>query len=497
MTTAIETPQESTSSVSDVLRDIRRALLPQGSLQSVRKSFHSELLKRLNNSSESMLPSSLNIIRLYKNNNDLLHPYNHNKILAIDFGGTTLKIAVIKTYPTLCIDYLHTIDIEERHVNSEFFEKIIQSMIDEMKDKFFDFFYDNDLIDNKILNIPVSITFSFPLNSKFEITSMGKGYVLSDEIKNINFLQFLQHTFDKVCARNTIHDSFAFTIKDNLIINDSIAVHLTNTYIKQFPTVTFFTDSHPSIPASSSSTLANSDGNSISFILGTGTNCSFELPFHRLPEFKRNEILATKSNAPFESDNTVVINSEIGFLGSESIKLTKFDYVPPAANKPMPLEYISSGRYIPSILVRVLQEYPIICPPLSNRSDLEEIIDGATFGLISNITDNFDLLEVTSQIKKKYGINETLDLRALSSVAKTIVQRGALYVVASLLEIDALVEGDKSGPSFRQIDIGYVGSTLAFSKYYQEQITKMSNGRINLVFLQDSSLFGAAISTLL
>lgn len=497
MTTSMETRENNPSPVSIAVHELRQALMPQGSLQAVRKSMRAELLERLNHSSDSMLPSSLNIIRLYKNNNDLLHPYNHNKILAIDFGGTTLKIAVIKTYPTLCIDYLHTIDIEERYVDAKFFEKIIQSMIDQMKSKFFDFFYDNDLIDNKILSIPVSITFSFPLNSKFEITSMGKGYVLSDEIKNINFLQFLQRTFDKVCERNTIHDSFAFTIKDNLIINDSIAVHLTNTYIKQFPTVTFFTDSHPSIPASSSSTLANSNGNSISFILGTGTNCSFELPFHKLPQTKRRDILDATSNVPFSDDNTVVMNSEMGFLGANCIKLTKFDYSPPATSKPMPLEYISSGRYIPGILVNALKEYPIICPPLFNRSDLDQIIDGATFGLLANIKDSFDLNEATSQIKKKYGITEDLDLRALSSVAKTIVQRGALYVVASLLEIDSLMDGDKRAPSFHQIDIGYVGSTLAFSKYYQEQITKMSNGRINLVFLQDSSLFGAAISTLL
>ncbi|SMN21975.1 similar to Saccharomyces cerevisiae YLR446W Putative protein of unknown function with similarity to hexokinases [Maudiozyma saulgeensis] len=479
-----------------ILKEIRSALMPKQQFKSISQDFRKELTQMLNKSSDSMLPSSLNILRLYKDNNDLLHPYNHNKILAIDFGGTTLKIAVIKTYPTLCIDYLHTLNIQERYVDSLFFEKIIQAMIDEMKDKFFDFFYDNDLIDNKILNIPVSITFSFPLNSKFEITSMGKGYTLSDEIKNINFLTFLQKTFNKVCSQNSIKDTFAFTIKDNLIINDSIAVHLTNTYIKQFPTVTFFTDSYPSIPASSSSTLANSHGNSISFILGTGTNSSFELPFKRLPEFKRLELMKTKNNAPFEDDTTVVINAEMGFLGESCITLTQFDYLPPGSAKPMPLEYISSGRYIPSILINILNKYPALEPTLAGMTELDKIIDGAVFGKLANIQDNFDLDELTSQLQNKHGIKTPLHLLPLSRVAKIIVQRASIYLVAALLEIDSLVSEHKVSP-YHKISIGYVGSTLAYSKYYQDQIEKVSNGRINLVLLQDSSLFGAAISTLL
>lgn len=487
--------RESTK-ITKVINELRKILLPKQQLKSISENFRNEIVDRLNNSPDSMLPSSLNILRLYKNNNDLLHPYNHNKILAIDFGGTTLKIAVIKTYPVLCIDYLHTLEVKEKYVDSQFFEKIIQLIIDELNDKFFDFFYDNDLINNKILNIPVSITFSFPLNSNFEITSMGKGFTLSDEIKDINFLTFLQNIFDKVSLQNTIHDSFAFTIKDNLIINDSIAVHLTNTYIKQFPAATFFIDSHPSILASSSSILANSDGNSISFILGTGINASFELPLEDLPKFKQMELIKSKNNCPFENDSTVVINSEIGFLGKNCIDLTKFDYYPSDPSKLMPLEYITSGKYIPSILVRILKEYPIICPRLARFYDLESFLDGAMFGKLANIQDDFDLQEVTSEIKQKTAIDTELDIRWLSKISKIIIQRASIYIVAALLEIDSLMSKYKKS-YYHKIDIGYVGSTLAFSKYYQHEITRISNGIINLVFLQDSSLFGAAISTLL
>ena len=496
MTASSESSRDSKSIIDATMKEIRKQLLPKQQFRVISQDLRKELSERLNTSTESMLPSTLNIIRLYKDNNDLLHPYNHNKILAIDFGGTTLKIAVIKTYPTLCIDFLHTLDIQERHVDSKFFENIIQTMIDEMKDKFFDFFYDNDLINNKIIKIPVSITFSFPLNSKFQITSMGKGYILSDEIKNLNFLQFLQQTFDKVRDKNTIKESFAFIIKDNLIINDSIAVHLTNTYIKQFPTVTFFTDSYPSIPASSSSTLANSSGNSISLILGTGTNASFEIPFNRLPELKRDEINKAKTNLPFEDDSTVVMNAEMGFLGSNCIDLTEFDYCPPKGAKPMPLEYISSGRYISSILVKILKKYPMLEPTLAKQENVEDIIDGVIFGKLSNMQDNFDLNDLTTQLHKKYNITEQLHLIPLSRVAKIIIQRSAIYVVAAILEIDALVSKYKVG-AYHKISIGYIGSTLAFNKYYRDQIEKISNGRIELVLLQDSSLFGAAISTLL
>ena len=487
---------------SKILDELRKKLIPASPLEEIVGKFKDELHKRLNDSRDSMLPSKLNVQLLYENVDELLLPYNHNKILAIDFGGTNLRVAVIKTYPELVIEHMNSIRIENKIVNEKFFEDIIQSIFVHLHERFFEFFFDNDLVDNRLINIPVAITFSFPLDSECKIITMGKGFIMTDEIKNQSLVVLLQRILRDLCSKNNLDDSFVFTIGEKIIINDSVAVHLMNTYVKQI---------------TCSKTETKSD-NSIAFILGTGLNASFEQPLRTLPKFKQDDILKVTSNSSFAPDSKIVMNSEIGFLGlyGDNIRLTEFDYVPPNPNIiPMPLEYISGGRYLSMILYRILQHYGIY-KELTELTDPEKFFNGVIFSKLLTLGTSYqtttlhdsaneimNMLATENLIRTEDKITRT-DLEFLSDIAKIIISRAAKYVAAVLIAINQFVnemngkhQDVERADDLKKIDIGYVGSTLACTRYYQEQIVALAGGKIKLNFMQDSSLFGAAISTLL
>lgn len=439
--------QYSNSQKTHILYEIESKLIPSESLSEITNKFKNELEARLNNSDNSMLPSFLKKSKFDNNNNNK----NNNDILAIDFGGTNLKFAIFKTYPTYSIQYMNSMTIENKLVNLEFFDNIVETIILQLNDYFIT--HENLLTKrNREQNhVPISITFSFPLNNKNEITVMGKNFQLTNEIKGKPINKILQSSFNKF-SNKYLNSKIKFHVNEN-IINDSIAVHLTNKYMAHDEKI---------------------EDNKISLILGTGLNTCFEVPFNRLPNFKKQADYTSNRNI----DEGIIINSELGFLGAGVIKLCDDFDVVSNLSMPMPLENITSGNYLPEILKRILRFYNVY-PELTINFDGE---------MFCQLVEGEDIKSMISDI----------DVEFIRDIANIILQRASIYIVAALNAINEFihsgnVSNNNNSDHHNTINIGYVGSFLAYGKTYQEMIDKYSQGQINLQFLPDSSLIGAAV----
>lgn len=427
----------------NIIKELEDYLIPGDSIDSITQKFKNELYERLMESSNSMLPSMPS--------SNPRNPNKNDHVLAIDFGGTNLKFAIFETYPSYVVRTMDTVELENKLVDLEFFDAIVTLILDRLNDKLFSFFNIDSDDGNHKKTIQVSITFSFPLDCDNHITAMGKDFILTNEVKNLSIIKILQSAFNRICKWNHLDKYFNFQINDT-IINDSVAVHLTNNFIN-------------------CSNNSNEEGKNISLILGTGINSSFELPYSILPKFKRN----IKMHGD-ETVQNVLINSEIGFLGKDIIKSTPFD-VFEDSKMPMPLENITSGKYLPAILKNVLNYYKLY-PELTINFNGEMLV---------NIVDNRDIGVILSDF----------DIDFVRQIAKLIMKRGSIYTVAAILAINSLVD-ENSGSRVKRsesIKVGYVGSFLAYSEFYQNNINQYSNSVIDLQYLQDSSLFGAAIAT--
>lgn len=424
------------------------SLLSKDSLDNISLKFKEELASRLQNSNISMLPTKTleKGVRTSLNSSTVTLG-DDNTILAIDFGGTSLKIALV-TMPTCIIQYRDEFQVTNKVVDLKFFAEIIEWICSRL-----DVFYASKKVsDWNLKPLFVAITFSFPLNAEKEIAAMGKGFIMTDSIKNVGLDEIIKNSFIQSGVENV-------TVCD--IINDSVAVYLTSEFI-----------------------CDTKESCSVSLIVGTGTNTCFELPFDALPKFKRDPFQVEKTSSKLN----VVINGEMGFLGSKVIELAPFD-VQNDSPCTMPLEYITSGKWLPIILKNIICYYNII-PELNGKMDDLEI-DGQ---LLCQLVESENL----ENIKVK-GVPQ-IQLPLVRDIAKLLLNRGAFYLVAALKAIFELKselndENENENDSTANVmEIGYVGSFLQNCSYYHEQIDFFSENKITLKFMEDSNLIGAAIA---
>lgn len=461
-------PELNSDSIN-LLHELNKTFIPNDSIESIQKKFQLELSSRLQSSSNSMLPSHHLPDIAFNTLPSLTGSSSDNKLLTIDFGGTTLKFALLSQMNNdFVIELQKQYDLVDKNVDFNFFNNIIKWIIYECI----------NINLSKNTNFLVSTTFSFPLDSKKRIVTMGKGFVLSKELQNISITDILQNSFDKILKFDPfIKENFNFTAKINAVINDAVAVYLSNKFLSS----------------------TNSSFSNISLILGTGINSSFEIPFSTLPSFKKKS-LANYLN----SNDSILLNAEIGFLGMEVINLTIFDHFNNSSNGyDMPLEYVTSGKYLSLILQKIIRHFNIL-----NDETFINNLDGEIFSNILSM--NYDSINLNIDKDIQYLITE---------ISKILIKRASIYVVAALFAINEFILqiSNKSINTYSElsdssdsesinstnlldndkINVGYVGSFLAYSEYYHEQIKFYSTDRINLQFLNNSNLIGAAVATFL
>lgn len=286
--------------------ELKTLFTPSKSIEQLSENVVNELLERLKYSKDSMIYSGQmkKIDKLTSSEN----------LVAIDFGGTSLKMAIIDKY-TLSILFIKTSEIHSNIVNLEFFDNSIKWVCDQIHE------FINTHPELKGANFPVGITFSFPLNNNSEVITMGKLFVMTEETEKKNL-----YTIIKVAFSKFLDENYPFQVELQCIINDSVAVYL-------------------------SSRLHSSCSN-FSLILGTGINSCICLPYHRVPKMKIQH--------EYDFTNEILINTEIGFLGQGYFPLSHFEkFENLGTSPPMFLEYITSGKYIPLTLKNILEYYKL------------------------------------------------------------------------------------------------------------------------------------------
>lgn len=421
---------------STLARELESLILPADSIVNVVDQFQEELLSRLQTNTISMLPQCLVPDKRSRWNPE-------DKILTIDFGGTRLKFAII-SLPQIVIEYNDAFELTYNIVDSNFFNQIIYTICTRLAA--------NGYIKKKnesseASKFFVSVTFSFPLNPEGEVVAMGKGFVMTDTLKGSTVKQLIQSSFDRIISENI--EEFFCTMNVCHVINDAIAVSLTSKFI--------------------------CENDSISLIIGTGTNACFEVPYGYLPPFKRDalrETLSSSYNKETLNFKHVLINSEIGFIGKNVIALQPFD-IHGAISYEMPLECVTSGKWLPLSLKNILLQYNIIpknFPVEFNGELVCQLAEGSTNAWFEN---------------EHYAL--------ICQIARLLIKRAAFYVAAIVQAVD-IITGCKN---YNFIHIGYVGSFLHNSNFYREQIKYYSSIHIKLQFLNHSNLLGAAIATYL
>ncbi|SCV99373.1 LAFE_0A01750g1_1 [Lachancea fermentati] len=399
---------------TDILEELRDILIPKSTIKSLMKSSLFELEQRLQESSISMIPSGSD--RPFKN------PKNENDTfyLAIDFGGSTLKVGVVSP-GSLEVSHIRTTPYVSNVVDLKFFQQLVNWICQEIAH------YIKVSKANDCSIFHVSTTFSFPLNAFDEITTMGKGFIMTDDIKNVSLSEILESSFKTALA----HKEFTFDVKVHGIVNDSIAVYLTNRATHR--------DSY------------------LSLVLGTGINSCFPLSTEKLPPFKKSAYL-----------QNVLINSEIGFLGHNFIQLCQHDPEQLDSQPFMPLEYVTGGKWIPLTLKKILEYYQLLPNTL-----LE--FDG---NLICQILEG-----TMSNVFKSHFV-------LVKQITQLLIERAAMYLAAVLLSIAVFI-----GKQQKVLNVGYVGSFLKHCEYYRSQTKLFTSGFLQLEFLENSNLIGATIST--
>lgn len=378
-----------------------------------------EMKSRLKTSEISMLPSRL----VEKPQISRFNPGEN--WLALDFGGSFVKLG-FPLGTSLNIDELRIQTIEDRNINLEFFDRIVEWICRQVEDV---------IRKRKLENCTkfhLAVAFSFPLNNSNQLLEVGKGYQIGEDIKHASITDILQQSFDKVISAH----SQRFQVEVHGIVNDSVAVYIAS--------------------------RAESHTSDLSLILGTGINACFSMASSEIPAGKLTSLASV--------DERVLINSEIGSLGKNFIGLTQFDdFEEPL----MPLEHVSSGKWLPVTLQKVLNQYLLLPESLK-----ETPFDGKLFCEV-----------LSGEARPFYGA----DTHKAREVALLLVERAATYVCCALLSSLRFVKEESSAG---QVYIGYAGSFLQHCEPYRSAIERLSQGRLRLHYLDNSNLIGALLHSM-
>lgn len=402
----------------------------------IRDGFEEAILESLENSSNCMLPCFNTTV------DDSIHP--EGSVLVIDIGGSTLRICVVEFKEgntAVCkVNKSWTIQDSNKHFNRLFFDWVITKFKEVIDIK-------DDSLKNACGKLKVGITWSFPIIQNKSarngiVSDLGKGFSISEEFRG----QDLKFIFETCFARGGID------IEVCSIVNDSASVLIAGSYF---------------------------NNSKVALVQGTGMNSSFLIESEYLSSSKRTI-----------PDKTVIINSEASFLGyhlSEYItpvdlqlnplwrKIADDGLKPPHMTTSygvfQPLELFTAGRYIPELVRLVGIESGVL--KMLQYKDPYSLTGEGLITLYKN-----DLLVKV--------ITDVVIERA------SLVLVGYLQALLKVLSIDTNTNSSVGNPNSTEISV--VGSMLQYFPGYRSRVEALLPDTVTLSFVEDSSIYGAAIA---
>ncbi|KAK6223658.1 hexokinase [Colletotrichum tabaci] len=425
----------------------------------------------------------------------MLPSYNHQlpgghevgQYLAVDVGGSTLRVALVElrgrdskgSESEIVRMSSFKIDNDIRNLEGmAFFDWMAQRIWDMVS---------QDGQDTS-RPTPVALAWSFPIEQTSlkggRIHGMGKGFLAAEGLMG----QDLGEVIESACAARGMN------VQLRVILNDGGATLLSQAYI------------HPATR--------------FGLILGTGVNIAAYLPVSLIGKPKFGD----RPREWWDEARDVIVNTELGMFGQDVLSVTRWDALLKQGHpRPdfQPLEQMVSGYYLGEVvrfaLVEAIQTTGLfggVVPksldePYSLASETISAIEGDATPLFTSSIDLFVARHPSSHTPT------SSDISALRSLASFVSRRSAAIIAACLhaiwsLRLEALGRekpedefpdrlGQESGlvrtmVAYNGSVIEYYPGYLAMCQGYVDALVNRKDRSISLVPAKESSLLGAGVA---
>ncbi|KAK6431895.1 N-acetylglucosamine kinase 1 [Oleoguttula sp. CCFEE 5521] len=455
------------------VRELFTAPLDVGKLLQLSGELRLEYLDRLQSSPISMLPSYQHTLPVGSETGDYL---------ALDVGGSTLRIAVIRLLGRKAdgssdrqVRRVRQFEIDKaiRDLSGEAFFDWMASRIGEMLTMY------GHMTGNASAQLAMGLSWSFPIEQTSprsgKLLKMGKGFRATEECSG----QDLSELIMRSCRKKNLN------VVMRAIVNDGTATLISQAY------------KDPSAR--------------MSLIMGTGMNASVYLPVSALHRSKFGD----RPEAWFDAADHVLVNTELSMFGKSILPITRWDEDLNRAHQHpgfQPLEYMLTGRYLGEIvrliLVDAVADAGLFDGQLPDRLDEPYTLDTKIVAAFEEDTSP-NLAAARATFLKAHRMRTKLsqsDLLFVQSVARLVSRRAQAYLATALHALWTLrteAEGLETGKSCH-VTVACNGTILekypgfrAQTQTYLDELCVLSGaakGAVTLEMAPESSLFGAAVA---
>ncbi|TDZ33879.1 Hexokinase-1 [Colletotrichum spinosum] len=421
----------------------------------------------------------------------MLPSYNHQlpgghetgQYLALDVGGSTLRVALV--------------ELRGRHANgceSEIVRMSSFKIDNDIKNlegmAFFDWMAERilDTIskdgEDPTRPMPTALAWSFPIEQTSlkggRIHGMGKGFLAAEGLMGHDLGQVIE----TACRAKGMNADL------RVILNDGGATLLSQAYI------------HPETR--------------FGLILGTGVNIAAHMPVSSIGKSKFGE----RPQEWWDEARDVIVNTELGMFGQDILGVTRWDRLLKQGHpRPdfQPLEQMVSGYYLGEVvrlaLIEAIQTTGVfggVVPkslddPYSLKSETISAVEGDTAASFASSIEMFAATHPSSHTPTPG------DMAALRDLASFVSRRSAAIIAACIhaiwsLRLEALQEeaGDervehetnlvRTMVAYNGSVIEYYPGYLGMLQKYVDQLVDSKDRGIELVPAKESSLLGAGVA---
>ncbi|CAN3364905.1 N-acetylglucosamine kinase 1 [Diutina catenulata] len=417
------------------------------------------------------------------------------KFLAIDLGGSTLRVATVVIDPPSGDDKevrasrIHNqgerswiVPNHKKIMNWAFFQ-FVGARVKEMLEE-------NGI--DLTSTISTGITWSFPLettkHNRGRICVVSKGYTIGEDI----FGRDLKDILEQV-----MKEDHGISIDIKAILNDSLAVYAAG----------LFSDPYMRL----------------AMVLGTGTNmCCALNATSTMPESKK---IAGESQILYNTEFSMFGDTFIGQVTNEYDAMIHARYadfspevfVPYLKADPrtgmvfQPTEMLTSGRYVPELARLVVHDLVkqkrLFAQVTSSLELLSKPYEGLS-GQVMRCIDDQSFPDVVAKLAATYSIAPQEitrdDVVTLKVIVGAIIKRAA-FVVASMTVafIKIITKQNQEHFDHNMVNVGYIGSVLEHFDNYRHLVHEYVNEnpdikklglKVHYNLIDNSSINGAAIA---
>lgn len=432
-------------------------------------------------------------------NHQLPSRSEHGHYLALDVGGSTLRVALVELRGREArgsesriarLDSFRIDPAVKKLKGTAFFDWMAQRIVDTVSQALE---HDNSPEEPLLMGLAWSFPIEQTSHKGGKLQGMGKGFLAAEGLLGHDLGDIIR----TACKTKGLHVELA------AIVNDSSACLLSEAYLN-------------------SSTR-------FGLILGTGVNIAVHLP---VPTIGR-EKFGNRPDFWFDKASHVIVNTELGMFGKGILPVTRWDRALNAAHpKPdfQPLEHMVSGFYLGEMcrlaLIEAIGSTGVLGGVVPPSLHLPYSLDSETISLIE--------ADTSASLKPSITIFQsrhpspvaptTADVAFIRSLASYISRRSAAIVASSLFalwqfkneaEADLLTSSHPGRPHFAAAaargELGLDDHVVAFNGsviehypcylqncqgYIDALLTTVGArpGAISLAGAKESSLLGAAVA---